>query len=252
MVERLAAGGQDARLPARTASPADAGRHAPTHERSLFVLRQYEELPRPLVSEQARELLAELAPPYDLMARWQLYTGLRISELLRLGVSDIGHRPASATLHHAIEVVRKGRKPGYVIAPASLLDETDGYVSGHRFAWLARARRKGRIAEHNALFVNARGAPAGKNAYQRAVSQAGVACGFKATTHLLRATFACMLLAARTPGRRGRQDQPVIVVKVLLGHEHIETTDRYLRAVAVDPCVLKDVLDTLLSEEGPS
>jgi integrase/recombinase XerD len=27
------------------------------------------------------------------------------------------------------------------------------------------------------------------------VSQAGQACGFKATTHLLRATFACMLLA---------------------------------------------------------
>ena len=45
---------------------------------------------------------------------------------------------------------------------------------------------------------------------------------------------------------------PNIVVKVLLGHEHIETTDRYLRAVAVDPCVLKDVLETLLSEEGPS
>ena len=42
------------------------------------------------------------------------------------------------------------------------------------------------------------------------------------------------------------------LVKVLLGHEHIETTARYLRAVAVDPCVLKDVLETLLSEEGPS
>lgn len=106
------------------------------------------------------------------MARWQLYTGLRISELLRLSVNDIGHRRASATLHHAIEVIRKGRKPGHVIAPASLLDETDGYVSGHRFAWLARARRKGRISEHKALFVNARGSPAGKNAYQRAVSQA--------------------------------------------------------------------------------
>jgi integrase/recombinase XerD len=44
----------------------------------------------------------------------------------------------------------------------------------------------------------------------------------------------------------------LIVVKVLLGHEHIETTDRYLRAVAVDACVLKDVLDTLLaSSEEP-
>jgi integrase len=100
-----------------------------------------------LVSEQARELLAELAPPYDLMARWQLYTGLRISELLRLGVSDIERPPplrqprASRHRGHA-----QGPQAGYVIAPASLLDETDGYVSGHRFAWLQRARRRGRAA----------------------------------------------------------------------------------------------------------
>lgn len=85
------------------------------------------------------------------------------------------------------------------------------------------------------------------------MSQAGVACGFKATTHLLRATFACMLLARLEHlAGRGAKINPLIVVKVLLGHEHIETTDRYLRAVAVDPCVLKDVLETLLSEEGPS
>ena len=45
-------------------------RYAADTERSIFVLRQYEPLPRPLVSGQARELLAYLAPPYDLMARW--------------------------------------------------------------------------------------------------------------------------------------------------------------------------------------
>jgi hypothetical protein len=97
-------------------------RYAADTERSIFVLRQYEPLPRPLVSGQARELLAYLAPPYDLMARWQLYTGLRISELLRLGVDDINGRPTPLTAHHTIEITRKGRKPGYVIAPASLLD----------------------------------------------------------------------------------------------------------------------------------
>ena len=37
------------------------------------------------------------------------------------------------------------------------------------------------------------------------------------------------------------------MVKVLLGHERIETTDRYLRAIAVDDLLLKEVLDTLLS-----
>jgi integrase len=182
------------------------------------------------------------------MARWQLYTGLRISELLRLGVDDINGRPTPLTAHHTIEITRKGRKPGYVIAPASLLDETDGYISGLRFAWLKRARRRGRAAHHPALFVNARGAPVSKNAYQRAVSRAGLACGFKATTHLLRATFACMLLARlEYLASEGAKVNPLLVVKILLGHEHIETTDRYLRAVAVDACVLKDVLDTLLA-----
>ena len=52
-------------------------RYGDDAERSVFVLRQFEELPRPLTSAQARELLVELPPPYDLMARWQLYTGLR-------------------------------------------------------------------------------------------------------------------------------------------------------------------------------
>ena len=218
-------------------------------DHSLFVLRQFEPLPRPLVSDQARELLAALQPPYDLMARWQIYTGLRVSELLRLDVKDVSARRASAASHHTIDVMRKGRKPGYVIASASLIDETAGYISGHRRAWLQRARRLGREAAHSALFINARGSPAGKNAYQRVISAAGQASGFKATTHLLRATFACMLLARlERLASEGAAINPLLIVKVLMGHERIETTDRYLRAIAVDACVLKDVLDTLLSE----
>ena len=182
------------------------------------------------------------------MARWQLYTGLRVSELLRLSVTDIGEQPPPAAAHHTIEILRKGRKPGYVIAPASLIDETNGYRSGLRRAWLRRARRNGRTTDTSPLFINARGAPAGKNAYQRAVSSAGQACGFKATTHLLRATFACMLLARLEHlANEGANVNPLVVVKILLGHEHVETTDRYLRAIAVDACVLKGVLDTLLS-----
>jgi site-specific recombinase XerD len=218
-----------------------------TTDHSLFVLRQFEPLPRPLTSEQARELLATLPPPYDLMARWQLYTGLRVSELLRLRVLDVTRRAPSAGSLHTIEVMRKGRKHGYVIAPVSLLDETAGYLCGHRHAWLQRARRRGRTGEHAALFINARGAPAGKNAYQRVISRAGQACKFKATTHLLRATFACMLLARLDRlASQGAAINPLLVVKVLMGHERIETTDRYLRAIAVDFAALKEVLDKLL------
>ena len=32
----------------------------------------------------------------------------------------------------------------------------------------------------------------------------------------------------------------------LILHEHIETTDRYLRAITVDACVLGEVFDSLL------
>jgi integrase/recombinase XerD len=221
--------------------------HSADH--SLFILRQFESLPRPLVSEQARELLAALPPPYDLMARWQLYTGLRVSELLRLNLTDVTKRQASAASHHTIELLRKAGKSGYVIASANLLDETAGYIYGHRKAWLQRARRKRRPSEQPALFLSARGTPVSKNAYQRAVSRAGSACGFKATTHLLRATFACMLLARlERLAKQGVAINPLLVVKVLMAHEHIETTDRYLRAIAVDVCELRQVLDSLLSE----
>jgi site-specific recombinase XerD len=235
---------------AETRQPRPVGANATrSAEHSLFVLRQFESLPRPLVSEQACELLATLPPPYDLMARWQLYTGLRVGELLRLCVQDATKRSSSSAASHCtIEVTRKGRKPGYVIAPASLLDETSGYLSGHRRAWLLRARSRGRLAEPAALFVNARGSPVSKNAYQRVISRTGQACGFKATTHLLRATFACMLLARlERLVSEGAAMNPLMVVKVLMGHEHIETTDRYLRAIAVDAGTLKEVLDSLFS-----
>jgi hypothetical protein len=46
----------------------------------------------------------------------------------------------------------------------------------------------------------------------------------------------------------GAAVNPLLVVKVLMGHERISTTARYLRAIAVDAVDLKDVLNTLLSE----
>ena len=221
-------------------------------DRSIFVLRQFQELPRPLTSAQARELLAELPTPYDLMARWQLYTGLRISELLRLTVKDVSaHATARRSTrqpgYRIIDVVRKGRKSGYVMAPTSLLEETGAYLAQHRTAWLRRATRK-RRASPQALFVNRRGAPVKKNTYQTVVRRAGEASGFKAFTHLLRATFGCWLLARlERLAKQGAAINPLLVVKILMAHEHIDTTDKYLRAVAMDTYVLADLLETLLS-----
>jgi site-specific recombinase XerD len=228
-------------------------RHGGDTDRSAFVLRQFDSLPRPLTSTQARELLAELPPPYDLMARWQLYTGLRVSELLRLSVKDIlkheaGPRSTPRPTYRVIDVIRKGRKSGYVIASTSLLEETAIYLAQYRAAWLKRATHKRRAGAGSELFMNRRGSAAKKNTYQRVIRRAGVACGFKATTHLLRATFACMMLARlERLAKQGAAINPLLIVKILMSHENIESTDRYLRAVAIDTHVLTDVLDSLLA-----
>jgi integrase/recombinase XerD len=221
---------------------------------NIFVLRQYTSLPRPFAPAELRELLATLLPPYDLMARWQLYTGLRVSELLRVTVADISKAMrainiGSAKEYAAVEVLRKGRKNGYVIASRSLLEETVGYVSTHRRAWLARAARRRRRAEDSKLFVNSRGRPVTQNWYQHVIRRAGLTCGFVAMTHLLRATFACMMLARLEQlAKADAAINPLLIVKVLMGHEHIDTTDRYLRAVAVEPCVVSEALGSLLEK----
>ena len=49
--------------------------------------------------------------------------------------------------------------------------------------------------------------------------------------------------------KQGAAINPLLIVKILMGHEHIETTDRYLRAVAIDTHALSEVLDTLLAEK---
>jgi integrase/recombinase XerD len=222
---------------------------------SFFVLRQFENLPRPLTSAQARELLAWLIPPYDLVARWQLYTGLRISEALRLTPNDVTrHEAASrstpAPAQYIIDVMRKGRKKGYVFATASLMDETMGYLNRHRKAWIKRAAHVGRPAEQRFLFIGDRGSAVKRNTYQHVMVRASAACGFKVTSHTLRATFACWVLARLEQlAQQGAAINPLLIVKILMGHQHASTTDRYLRAIAIDSFALTEILESLLAEE---
>jgi len=224
-------------------------------ERSVFVLRQFESLPRPLASDQVRELLADLSPPYDLMARWQLYTGLRVGELLQLTLKDVTEPAASRAtttepVYRQIDIVRKGRKPGYVIASRSLLEETAGYVAQYRAGWMNRAARKRGRPVRAALFLNRRGDPVKKNTYQQTIQRTSRSCGFRATPHVLRSTFGCWMLARlERLAKEGVAINPLLIVKILMGHEHVDTTDRYLRAVSMDTRALSEVLDTLLTEE---
>jgi integrase len=173
---------------------------------------------------------------------------LRIADVFKPFVSG---RPVDGPPYFVIDVMRKGRKPGYVIAPASLIEESTIYRQQHRKAWCKRAERKARASEQERFFINTRGSAVKKNTYQKVICRVSRDCGFRATTHLLRATFACMMLARLEQlAKKGAPINPLLIVKILMGHEHIETTDRYLRAVAIDAPVLSDILDSLIDGGG--
>jgi site-specific recombinase XerD len=156
-------------------------------------------------------------------------------------------RTSLAVPYSVLEIVRKGRKSGYVLASATLLEETAGYMSLHRSAWIKRALSKRRAVDQRPLFINSRGRSVKQNSYQQVIADTGRACGFRATTHLLRSTFACMMLTRLEQlARGGAAINPLLIVKILMGHEHIDTTDRYLRAIAVDTVVITEVLESLL------
>ena len=56
-----------------------------------------------------------------------------------------------------------------------------------------------------------------------------------------------MLARLEQLAHQGASINPLLIVKILMGHEHIETTDRYLRALAIDAQSISDVIDSLLA-----
>jgi integrase/recombinase XerD len=115
-----------------------------------------------------------------------------------------------------------------------------------REAWLRRRAGRGLPSAADALFIGSRGTAVSKNRYQQVLQRAGRSCGFKVASHVLRATFACMMLERLEHlAKTGASINPLFIVKILMGHERIETTDRYLRAISIDACVLTEVFDAL-------
>jgi integrase/recombinase XerD len=57
-----------------------------------------------------------------------------------------------------------------------------------------------------------------------------------------------MLARLEHLAKKGAAINPLLVVKILMAHERIETTDRYLRAIAIDSHVLADVLEALIAK----
>lgn len=175
--------------------------------------RQWQSLPKLLNLQEIERLIQapDLTAPNGVRDRAMLEllyaTGLRVSELCSLGLSDL------ETGLGVLRVTGKGNKQRLVPVGKSALKAVQEYVEGARFKLL-----KGRPSGF--LFVTARGGRLSRGAFWKLLAALGKRSGIfhDLTPHVIRHSFATHLLEGGADLRS---------VQTMLGHADISTTQVY-------------------------
>jgi integrase/recombinase XerD len=175
--------------------------------------KQWQNIPKFLNLQEIEKIIKapDLAKPTGLRDRAMtemLYaTGLRVSELCRLGVSDL-----NADLG-VVRTTGKGNKQRLVPVGREAIAAVEAYLRDGRTALL-----KGRASRY--LFVTARGSCLTRQGFWKLLAGYGRKAGiFRGLTpHVLRHSFATHLLEGGADLRS---------VQVMLGHSDISTTQIY-------------------------
>jgi integrase/recombinase XerD len=180
---------------------------------NLVAPRQWKSLPRFLNTKQVDALLTscDLSKSHGLRDRAMLEflyaTGLRVSELCRVRVSDLERNMGF------VRVVGKGNKHRVVPVGKTALAAVEEYLLGARAQLL-----KNRTSSF--LFVTNRGGAMTRQAFWKLLAMHGKKAGIfhDLTPHVLRHTFATHLLEGGADLRS---------VQTMLGHADISTTQIY-------------------------
>ena len=175
--------------------------------------KQWQTIPKFLNLQQIDKIIQapDTSRPTGLRDRAMLEllyaTGLRVSELCHLGMSDLNCDQA------VLRTMGKGNKQRLVPVGREAIQAVEAYVRGGRGALL-----KGRASRY--LFVTARGGCLTRQAFWKLLAgygrQSGIFHGL--TPHILRHSFATHLLEGGADLRS---------VQVMLGHADISTTQIY-------------------------
>jgi len=161
-------------------------------------------LPEVLSPKEVERLLCAHGKLRDRCLLMTAYaTGLRVSELVRLKVSDIDSERMMVKVEQG-----KGKKDRYTILSERLLSELRSYWKEHRSPiWLFPNRKGGSISIDYAQRI-----------YNWAKQKAQIHKG--KGIHTLRHCFATHLLEAGVD---------LVTIKTLLGHNSLQSTQRYLQ-----------------------
>jgi integrase/recombinase XerD len=179
----------------------------------LNLPRQWSTIPKLLSLEDIERLIAapDISTPTGLRDRAMLEllyaTGLRVSELCQLGLSDL--EAGMGVLH----VTGKGNKQRLVPVGRSAVAAVDDYAANGRPRLL-----KGRASQY--LFVTSRGGKLSRQGFWKLLGALGKKAGIfhDLTPHVIRHSFATHLLEGGADLRS---------VQVMLGHSDISTTQVY-------------------------
>jgi integron integrase len=218
-------------------------------------------IPSVMSRSEVAQVISQIRPPYQLIAKLLYGCGMRISECLRLRVKDIDFEMKRIEVHAS-----KGEKSRFVPLPDSVIeplhrairsrrvlhdkDLEEGtasvelpfalskkYPNAHReFKWqflfashkLSRNPRTGKLQRHHIH----------RDTFTANLTAAVSELGFskRITSHTFRHSFATHLLKAGTDIRN---------IQELLGHSDISTTMIYLHVLNVETEKIVSPLDTL-------
>lgn len=186
----------------------------------LYPSRKSYSLPNYLTKEEVRKLIAKVENIKHRCIIKLLYgSGLRLSELLHLKVSDIDSKSMIIHIRKS-----KGNKDRVVMLSNSLLQELRIYFKKHK--------------PNDFLFEGQTGGIYSAKSVQMIVKKAASKAGIKkqVTPHTLRHSFATHLLESGTDVR---------FIQELLGHNSIKTTEIYTHITNISKSKIKSPLDSL-------
>jgi len=185
--------------------------------------RPQQKLPVVLDPKEAKRLLAVQRSPVARMCATLMYCcGLRISEALRLEVTDIDSQ-------RMVVIVRggKGNKDRHIPLPRRTLELLRAYWREyHPKTW---------------LFTTADGRPLADHSVRYFLKKSCKDCGIskRVSCHTLRHSYATNLMA---------QGVDVRVIQVLLGHRSLKTTTLYLHMTSSVMRSVQDAINDLMGD----
>lgn len=188
-------------------------------------IRGGKRLPRDINDTKIEQLFQAIDEKRDYaMFLLMLNAGLRVGEVVSLKVEDIQEIPDSMLTR--LRVCGKGEKERIVW----LTVETMFHVQ----EWLEERPEK----ESDELFLNQHGRPLSVSGVQYRLGQYSERVDFKVSCHQLRHTFA---------RRLAEQKMPIDSLAKLLGHNGLQTTQRYIDGA--DPSLRADFTQAMASKQ---